>query len=171
MPFLPMLLVDAVVIGRALDVFHRFDVEPGTVQAVFQEPLEVPATPPGQFAALYTHRVRGGVEYQFAYRGERYTSTRYYLVEHDLYSDLASKASMRGSVTASLLDRIHPGSQVRVKVARGQPYLSYVEFGWPALLRVCTYWARIYLFMMAFGSVLYALGAISSASRQNSRRR
>lgn len=171
MPFLPILSVDLLVFGQGLDMFHRFDVEPGTVKAIFQERVEVRATRPGQFGALYAQRVRPVVEYQFAYQGRPYISTRYYLVEHDLYSDLASKAATRGSITALLLERVSAGSQVQVKVARGNPSLSYVELGWPALLRICAYWGRLYLFLIVFGSLAYTLIVISRAARQKSHRR
>jgi hypothetical protein len=170
MPFLPILVVEVLVFGKGLDMFHRFDVAPGTVTAVFQEPFEVLASRPGQFGALYTQRVRPVVVYEFVYQDRPYTSARYYLVEHDLYSDLASNPATRGSVGASLLEHVAPGSQVQVKVARGNPSLSYVEWGWPALLRICAYWIRSYLLLVVFGALLYPLIAISRAARQRSQR-
>lgn len=170
MPFVPILSVDLMVLGKGYDMFHRFDVVKGTVQSVFPEQFDVRASRGGQFGALYTRRVRPVVEYQFAYQGKRYTSTRYYLFEHNLHSDLASRSSLPGSVTEVLLDRIRVGSPVSVKVAHSDPVLSYVEFGWPVIAKVCGYWARLYLFLITFGSIVYGLIAVSRSARKKSQR-
>jgi Protein of unknown function (DUF3592) len=165
---LAMMMVDLMAFGTGADVFHRFETTRGVVTVISEANIELLRTSTartGQNGALHEHRVRPLIEYQYDYQGRNYTHTKYFLVDNDTYSDLPSRKAAKNSVTKKMLSRVAVGDAVEVKVAIEEPSLSYVEFGWPVVLRVCGWWARAYLFLSifsAFGMVLITLATLRS---------
>jgi hypothetical protein len=149
MPFLPLLLADALFLSHGIDAFHHFVSVPATVVAVGVERMEVRTRKTGSEYAGAMERLRPQITYRFEFDGHSHLSSRYFLMESTALTDAPEDQGQPGSVSQRMARHAVPGRVMQVYVARAEPSVSYVDFGWAGLAHVVRFWGGIYLFFAA----------------------
>lgn len=137
-----LMLADVLFVGRGVDAFQLFSRRNAIVVAEGTQQLRLRVMKGGRFPAVYGAFVKPEVTYRYTCKQVSCTSSRFFLIDYDRYSDPLSDVQSPNSITRKVLDRIHPGQSLEIRVGST---VSYVEVGWDALWWKVQKWFVAYL--------------------------